>query len=60
MLYEHPVVDEPWSDFIAPDVVTLKVDVHQLEVCEWEERAWEDIKSGGNERRHLQRGAVGN
>ena len=27
-------------------MVTLKVDMHQLEVCEWEEKAWEDIKSG--------------
>ena len=38
-LYDYPVVDEPWPDFIAPGVVPLKEDpdqleVHKMEVCE--------------------------
>jgi len=43
-LYGYFVVDKPW--FIAPAVVPLKADPDQMEVCEWEKKVWEDVKSG--------------
>ena len=41
--FDFPVVDEHWLGFIAPVAASLKADMDQLEMCEREEKVWEDV-----------------